>query len=119
MEKIDSPSLYLDYLEDDYEKDEEIDENEEEEEKDESEEEKKEEEHFYQEEEKLNEENGMNKKENFFEMDIDSMNCNNTMDLDDLLEKFSVNYDNKRNNELENLESYRQKEIKRLKRKSY
>ena len=116
IEKIDSTSLYLDYLEDDYEKDEMVDEVEEEEEKDEREEEKKVEEHFYQEEENLNEENGMNKKENIIEMDIDSKDCNSMMNLDDLLEKFSVNNDNKRNNDLENLENYRQKEIERLKK---
>ena len=118
MEKIDATSLDFDYLEDDYEKDEEADEDKEDEEKDEDkedeekdegEEEKKEEVHLYQKEENLNEENGMNRKENFIEI-----NC--TMNLDDLLEKFSVNNDNKRNNDLENLEGYRQKEIKRLKK---
>ena len=119
MEKIDTTSLDCDYLEDDYEKEEEADEDiqdEDKENEDKDEEEKKEEDKIYQEEENMNEENGMNKEENFIEMDTDTMNSNVSINLDELLERFSVNNDNEGNKDLENLESYRQKEIRRLRR---
>ena len=98
MEKIDATSLDNDYLEDDYE---------------ESEEEKSEEE---KEQKNIYEENGMIEGENLVEMDVDSLDTHNSINLDELLKKFSFNIDkNKKIIESKNLESYRQNEIKILK----
>lgn len=102
MQKIDSTSLDINYLKDDCE------------ESEESEEEKNEE----KEEENIYGENGKNEKENFIEdeMDVGSLDDHDSINLDELLKKFSIKYDkNKKNIETDNLETYRQNEIKRLK----
>ena len=100
MKKIEGNSLDYDYLEDDLEENEE-------------------------EEDIISEEDD---NENSTEMDIDSSSDNNNnndelLNLDELLEKFSINDSNndidEQNSVFDNLESYRKNEIRKLKRNKY